>query len=147
MGVNVRMLKVGIASVVSLSLALLPSPAMAGDLKESIAREGRRAAAEAQANASQDKNELLVPGLAVLGVGTVVFLYGLVHDTGVQCTTNVSQLSANCGTTKSKAVIFTGAAIAGAGGFMIWKGNRDNKARPELVPMVGGALVRQRLTW
>lgn len=135
---------------VALCLVLAATPAMGRDLRSSIDRASRQVAAEQQATAAQGKNELLVPGLAVLGVGSLVFLYGLVHETGVECTTNVSQVnavSANCGTTRSKGVILAGAAIAGAGGFMLWKGNRDRKARPELIPTLGGAMVRQRLAW
>ncbi len=137
--------------VIALSLAM-PSLAYSNSFRDSVARAvEREIAAEAQASAANGKNELLIPGLAVMGGGALVFLYGLVHETGVDCTTNVNasatQVSANCGTTRSKAVIFAGAAIMGAGGYLIWKGDRDRKARPELVPMWGGVFVRQRVRW
>lgn len=133
--------------VTAVSLAT-PSVVDASSFRDSIARAvEREVAAEAQAAGAQAKNELLVPGLGVLGAGALIFLYGLVHETGVECTTNVSQLSANCGTTRSKAVILAGAAVMGAGGFLIWKGDRDRKARPELLPLAGGALIRQRYRW
>jgi hypothetical protein len=126
----------------------LTRPVIAGDLQASIAREARRAAASSQsAGGPQGRNELLMPGLAVAGVGTAVLLYGLVHETGVECSASANLLSTNCGVTKSKGVIIAGLAIAGTGGFLIWKGNKDRKARPEIVPTIGGALVRQRFRW
>jgi F0F1-type ATP synthase membrane subunit c/vacuolar-type H+-ATPase subunit K len=135
----------------ALCLTLAVAPASAGDLQDSIARAATLAAARQAAQESERRNELLIPGVAAMGIGTVVLLYGLVTTSGMECRTtinsNLTGGSANCGTTKNKGAILAGAAITGAGGYLLWKGNKDAKARPELVTTGSGAMIRQRVRW
>ena len=139
-----------LACVLVLALA---SPAVA-DIRESAARETARAEAvlraaeQARPNAGGQGNDnpYLIPSLALLGLGTVVTLYGLVHDTGVACNSNSSLTSVSCGTTKSKATIFAGLAMVGAGGFLYARGKKRSRS-PELLIGVGAIGARQRLTW
>ena len=116
----------------ALCLTLAVAPASAGDLQDSITRAAMREAERQATQESARRNELLIPGLAVMGVGTVVLLYGLMTTSGVECSTtinnNLTGGNVNCGTTKNKGAILAGAAITGAGGYLLWKGNKD--ARP-----------------
>lgn len=136
-----------LVAVVTVASLATPSLAVANDLASSVAKAAAHLAAVEVQAPTNAKNELLVPGLAVLGAGTLIFLYGLVHETGVECTTNVAALSANCGTTRSTAVIITGAAVMGAGGFLIWKGNRDRRALPQIQLSPGHLSLRQHIRW
>ena len=138
-----------LACVLVLALA---SPAVA-DIRDSAARETARAetvlrAAQARPNAGGQGNDnpYFIPSLALLGLGTVVTLYGMTNETGVACSSNASLTSVSCGTTKSKATIFAGLAMVGVGGFLFAKGKQKSKS-PELLIGVGAIGARQRLTW
>ena len=139
-----------LACVLVLALA---SPAVA-DIRESAVRESARAeavlraAAQARPNAGGQGNDnpYFIPSLALLGLGTVVTLYGMTNETGVACSSNASLTSVSCGTTKSKATIFAGLAMVGVGGFLFAKGKQKSKS-PELLIGVGAIGARQRLTW
>jgi hypothetical protein len=131
-------------TIIILLLLGIPSSAFA-DLRESIAREAA-AAAQARPNAPQqdDDNPYLIPAIVLMGAGGVVTLIGLTHETGAKCTSTVTTFS--CGTTKSKATIFTGLGMVGVGAFVFQKGK--SKARsPEILVGPHAVGVRKQLTW
>lgn len=98
------------------------------------------------AKGTGDDNPYFWPGVLLMSGGGLVALYGMMHDTGVSCSTSSARSSAtslSCGTTKSKATIFTGIGMLGAGAFIFYKG----KNQPAVVfgPRLVG--VRQQFVW
>ncbi|MEQ1574890.1 MAG: hypothetical protein ABMA15_19765 [Vicinamibacterales bacterium] len=130
----------------------IASPAFA-DIRGSVNKEGifagqqaaRAAAAQARPNASgSDENPYFLPAVILMGAGGLVALYGLTHETGVECS-GIGTVGVSCGTTKSKATIFTGVGMAGVGAFLFNKGRA--KSSPQILagPHVIG--VGQRVVW
>ncbi|MEQ1909829.1 MAG: hypothetical protein ABMA15_13455 [Vicinamibacterales bacterium] len=141
-----------IAAVLVLGIT---SPAVA-DIRGSLNREGALAgqqaalAAAAQArpnaNGTSGDNPYFIPAMVLLGAGGVVTLYGLTHDTGVSCSTNSAVTSVSCGTTKSKATIFTGLGMVGVGGYLFSKG-KQRRSSPQILTGPRAIGVGQRLVW
>jgi hypothetical protein len=141
-----RLMRKALAVFLIASLGLFSISASAADLPAAISKAANEAAAaQARPNAkgNNDDNPYFWPGVALMSAGGLVFLYGVTHDTGVECAFTV--VAANCGTTKSKATIFTGLGMAGVGAFLFYKGR--STSRPDIYagPHVFG--VRQHLTW
>lgn len=139
--------------IASVSLGVVPS-AFASEQKPrggsiaDVAPALLAATEQARPNAkgTGDDNPYFWPGVLLMSGGGLVALYGMTHDTGVACSTSSSRSSAtslSCGTTKSKATIFTGIGMLGAGAFVFYKG----KNQPAVVfgPRLIG--VRQQFVW
>lgn len=139
--------------VACLLIVIFASPA-AADIRGSVAREAALAAApfldggQARPNARGQggDNPYLIPAIALIGVGSVVALYGMTHETGVACSSNSASTSVSCGVTKSKATIFAGLGMVGVGTFLFVKGKKRSSS-PELLIGYGTVGARQRLTW
>lgn len=131
------------ATILILGIA---TPALAADLAASISSEARAAASQARPNArgQNDDNPYFLPAVIIMGAGGLVALYGMTHDTGVQCTD--TRTSFACGTTKSKATIFTGVGMIGVGAYLFYKG-RQQSSSPEILAGPNVIGVRQRLSW
>jgi hypothetical protein len=136
------------------------APAFAGDLTDSAARAasslaeqqrsaGKRVGAsfsQARPNASgSDENPYFIASIALMGAGGLVAIYGLTHETGIECTG--SGLSVACSTTKSTGTAIAGVAIAGVGAFLFYRGEQQKKSSPEIVAGPHGITLRQHLRW
>src|SRR5262245_60723114 len=118
-----------IAALLILGMA---SPAVA-QIRESAAKEaalvaqpGELAQARPNAPSQREDNPYFIPAIVLLGAGGLVTLYGLMHETGVECDSRSSG-SFSCGTTKSKATIFTGVGIVGAGVWLFYRGQQKSR--------------------
>jgi hypothetical protein len=133
---------------IGLGLLLSASQARASGLTDSIERAAEREAAEQQRPAARGEHPYLVPGLAMLGGGGVILLYGLVHETGGECSVGgtVANTTVKCETTHSTGTIVAGAAIAGVGAFLLLKGE-NQRSSPAIVAGPGRLGLVQRIRW
>jgi hypothetical protein len=97
-----------------------------------------------QGGTTSDENPYFLPGILTLSAGGLITIYGLVHESGVDCSTSISTVS--CNTTHSTGVIVAGLVIAGAGGYLLYRGNQQ-KHSPQIVVGPGGLVVRERFSW
>jgi len=122
--------------------------AVAGDLDTSI-RAAAKSLSSQSRSAARGENPYETPGLVLLGVGGGVLVYGLLYPTGVGCTDNSTKTNVafDCGTTHSSGVIIAGAAMAGVGTYLLWKGQQNKSRGPEVAPTAKGVVVKQRIRW
>ena len=94
---------------------------------------------------SQDEdNPYFLPGIVLLAGGGLLLLYGAIHESGAECTSTVN--SFNCRTTHSTGVIVAGAAVAGVGGYLLYKGNQRRRS-PQIVVGPHQVGIQQRIRW
>jgi hypothetical protein len=138
--------------IIVLLITGITTPAFA-DLRTSAAREASAMVTEAallaqarpNARGQSDENPYFIPAVVLMGAGGLVTLYGLTHDTGVECS-SITLASVSCGTTKSKTTIFTGVGILGVGTYLFYKG-KQRSSSPEILAGPNVIAVRQRLVW
>jgi hypothetical protein len=120
------------------------TPAFGGDLSSAISKATAEAvAAQARPNArggNSDDNPLFLPAVLLMAVGGGVALYGITHDTGIECSSTVI----SCQTTKSTPTIVTGVSMLGVGAFLFYKSRQNS---PNILIGPRGISVRQRWTW
>jgi hypothetical protein len=136
--------------LISLLVASLPtSQALAGDIKTSMSEAARRSASSQSRPAARGENPYETPGLVLLGVGGGVLVYGLLYPTGVDCTDRSTRtnVSFDCGTTHSAGVTIAGAAMAGVGTFLLWRGQQNRSRGPEVAVKAGSMAIQQRIRW
>ena len=136
-----------LAFVVATAVTLLPLEAVAEERAASVSNAVRTApAAQARPNARglNDDNPYFLPSVVLMGAGGLVSLYGMSHNTGVQCT-SPGLVTFSCGTTKSKTTIFSGVGMIGAGVYLFYKGKARNY--PQILAGPDAVSVRQRITW
>ena len=135
-----------ISVVLSASMALLPSSAVAADLAGSItkaAQESVSAQARPNASGNSDDNPYEVLSFVLMGAGATVTVYSLLIETGVKC--NETSRSFSCETTKNKTALFAGLGMIGVGAFLYHKG--QSKSHPQILIGPRGAGVFQQLRW
>jgi hypothetical protein len=128
----------------TLAILLSGAPTFASDFTEAASRAvANAAAAQSPRKRGNDDSSSKTLGIVLLAIGGGILLYGATHDTGVECSSS-SEFDINCGTTKSKATIITGAAVAGVGGFLLL---HDGGSSPSLVNGRGGIGFRKSIRW
>jgi hypothetical protein len=124
---------------VVLLVCSLAIPAAAGDLATSVTTEAAKLAQDAPVKAAPTrKNDLLWPGVALMGGGGFLAAYGFMHTTGanVSLGTNSSFTNANIQVTEkhNTALGMVGVGMAAGGAILIGVGaSKKNSARPALV--------------
>ena len=103
----------------TLMLLLATNAAYAGPLRDAV---NRAAQTSRPAKTATGENKLLWPGVALLGIGGAVALYGFAHTTGAEVATNTAGTSISVSEKHSTGVGFAGLAIAGLGGVLLVKG-------------------------
>jgi hypothetical protein len=124
-------------------------PAWAGELSASI----ERAAASLSANqAARERkpnrnNPYLWPGVALIGAGSAIALYGFTHVTGGEINCGdflASTLNCKASETHATGVGIAGLAVVGFGGVLLWQGAKK-AGGPSVTVAPGRIIVRHRL--
>lgn len=117
--------------ILSALIVTLAKPAFAGDLLASAKKEAEALAAEQSAQSAPSpasRNALLWPGVALLGGGVGLALYGFKTVTGPETMAEVTDLSITSGNINNHAtgagVGILGVGLAAAGAVLFSKGIR-----------------------
>ena len=133
-------------ATVAVAVSLTASTAAAADLTKSIEQAVQKEAAAQSQQASQRQtlnsvSPYVIPGIALVGAGVPLLLYGVLKDQDIACTVQTIR----CPTKVHTGMVIAGTAAAGAGAFLLFKAKQHS--RPELLIGVGRVAVRQQLRW
>jgi hypothetical protein len=126
--------------LVSVVILGLSTSAVAGELRDSIAR----AAAEQptpQTPSAKMSSGYLVPGAALFVAGMSMAVYGFLHTSGGDF------VSGSVSTESKTGLGAAGLAIAGAGGALLFLGSKQAKRAPSVSVAPGQLTVHKRITW
>jgi hypothetical protein len=130
-----RLFRIGVAWLLVLGLT---TPTFAGDLRESIANAAEQAAQQPPAKIPA---ATLWPGVALVGAGMFMTLYGFLHTTGGKFVSGEVSKESN------EKLGGAGLALVGAGGALLFLGSQRAKTAPSVTFGAGRVGLAKRVSW
>lgn len=122
-----------------LAMMLTANVASAGPLRDAVARAGQTTR---PARAASGENKMLWPGLALVGAGTLLALYGFTHATGAEIGSNQAGTSVSISEKHATGVGFAGLAVAGVGGALLMIGSKQSQPNRKVIVSLNSVTVR-----